>query len=35
MQLARKKPEAAFEPKDDVEIHIENLSVRFPDKSSG
>jgi len=35
MQLARKKPETSFEPKDDVEIHIENLSVRFPDKNRG
>ncbi len=35
MQLARKKPEVNYEAKDDVEIHIENLSVRFPDAGSG
>ena len=30
-----KKPEAALEPRDDTEIRIENLSVRFRDRDGG
>ncbi len=35
MQLAKKKPESAYDPMDDVEIRIRDLSVRFPDKNTG
>ena len=35
MQLARKRTEVTVDPRDDVEIRIDHLSVRFPDKNSG
>ena len=34
MQLARKKPEVNYDPKDDVEIRIENLRCAFPTRAA-
>lgn len=35
MQFAKKNPENTVAPWDDVEIRIQNLSVRFPDQENG